>query len=56
VAQGNYSKDGVYTLAAAGPIRGAGATAEAEVEVDSTFFAPGDQRPLGIVLLGIGFR
>jgi hypothetical protein len=24
--------------------------------VDSTFFAPGDQRPLGIVLLGIGFR
>jgi hypothetical protein len=56
VVQGNYSKDGVYTLAAAGPLRGAGAAAEAEVEVDSTFFAPGDQRPLGIVLLGIGFR
>ncbi|MGP8247350.1 MAG: ArnT family glycosyltransferase [Bryobacteraceae bacterium] len=56
VAQGNYSKDGVYTLAAASPLRAAGATAEAEVEVDSTFFAPGDQRPLGVVLLGIGFR
>jgi hypothetical protein len=56
VARGNYSKDGVYTLAAAGPLRGAGAAAEAEVEVDSTFFAPGDQRPLGVVLLGIGFR
>ena len=38
------------------PLRGAGAAAEAEVEVDSTFFAPGDQRPLGVVLLGIGFR
>jgi hypothetical protein len=56
VAQGNYVKDGLYTLAAAGPIRGTGATAEAEVEVDSSFFAPGDQRPLGVVLLGIGFR
>jgi hypothetical protein len=56
VAQGNYSKDGVYTLTATGPLRGAGAAAEAEVVVDSTFFAPGDQRPLGIVLLGIGFR
>jgi len=56
VAEGNYSKDGLYTLATAAPIRGAGAIAEAEVEVDSTFFAPGDQRPLGVVLLGIGFR
>jgi hypothetical protein len=56
VAQGNYSKHGVYTLASANPIQGAGATAEAEIEVDSTFFAPGDRRPLGVVLLGIGFR
>jgi hypothetical protein len=56
VAQGNYLKDGLYTLASRGPIRGAGAIAEAEVDVDSTFFAPGDQRPLGVVLLGIGFR
>jgi hypothetical protein len=56
VAQGNYLKDGVYTLTAASPTRGAGTIAEAEVDVDSTFFAPGDQRPLGLVLLGIGFR
>jgi hypothetical protein len=26
-----------------------------EVRVDQTFRAPGDQRDLGVVLLGIGF-
>jgi hypothetical protein len=52
------------TVAAAGPgqltcpaaIQPAGATAMVEIRVDKTFRVPPDERDLGMVLLGVGFR
>jgi hypothetical protein len=38
------------------PILPTGATATIEVRVDKTFRAPPDERDLGVVLLGLGFR
>ena len=43
---------GAYTIESPGPLTGS----TAEVRVDHTFRAPGDQRDLGVVLLGIGFQ
>jgi hypothetical protein len=42
---------GPLTIESAGPLSGS----TAEVQVDRTFRAPGDQRDLGVVLLGVGF-
>jgi hypothetical protein len=42
---------GAYTIESAEPVTGS----TAELRVDRTFRAPGDQRDLGVVLLGIGF-
>ena len=42
---------GSYTVASSGPVSGE----TAELRVDRTFRAPGDQRDLGLVLIGIGF-
>jgi hypothetical protein len=54
VSQG-YAKPGAYTLTSA-PVKPAGATAMVRIEVDRTFHAPGDDRDLGVVLIGLGFQ
>lgn len=55
IASGTYQKPGAYTLISA-PVKPAGATALVEIEVDRTFNAPGDNRDLGVVLIGVGFQ
>jgi hypothetical protein len=55
VAAHTYEKPGLYTLASP-PVRGNGATATVEVEVDKTFSDPPDTRPLGVILSGVGFK
>ena len=55
VAAQTYDKAGLHTLASA-PVRGNGATATVEVEVDKTFSDPPDTRRLGVVLSGVGFK
>jgi hypothetical protein len=55
VAAGTYSGDGKYTLESADAFRGAGVSAAVELKVDRTFRVPGDQRDLGVVLIGAGF-
>lgn len=50
IAEQTYSGPGSFSLTA-GPVNGSLVT----IEVDQTFFAPGDSRELGIVLKGIGF-
>jgi hypothetical protein len=54
VASGVYAEPGSYTLESA-PVQAAGATATVEIDVDHTFFAPGDARALGIVVTAVGF-
>jgi hypothetical protein len=51
VASHTYPGSGSYTLVSAEPLQGA----TVEIRVDRTFTAPGDRRPLGMVLIGIGF-
>ena len=51
VAQQTFPGPGLYTLTSAGAVLGA----NVEVRVDQTFTAPGDQRALGMVLIGVGF-
>jgi len=51
VASHTYSGPGPYTLTSAEPLQGA----TVEIRVDRTFTAPGDQRALGMVLIGVGF-
>ena len=51
VAAHTYPGPGPYTLTSAEPLQGT----TVEIRVDRTFTAPGDQRPLGIVLIGVGF-
>jgi hypothetical protein len=55
VASGAYARPGLYTLASA-PVRGSGAIALVEIDLDQTFVAPPDTRDLGVVLSGVGFR
>lgn len=56
VAEATYNKTGeVYTLSSSVPLNAAG-EATVTLAVDKTFQAPGDQRALGVVLAGIGFR
>lgn len=55
VAAGTYPGDGKYTLESAEALRGMGTSATVELRVDRTFRAPGDQRDLGVVLIGAGF-
>jgi hypothetical protein len=54
VASSVYSEPGLHTLESP-PIQAAGVTAAVEIDVDPTFFAPGDARALGIVLRSVGF-
>jgi hypothetical protein len=51
VASHTYAGSGSYTLVSAEPLQGA----TVEIRVDRTFTAPGDRRPLGMVLIGVGF-
>ena len=51
VASHTYPGPGPYTLVSAEPLQGA----TVEIRVDRTFTAPGDRRPLGMVLIGVGF-
>jgi hypothetical protein len=51
----SYARPGAYTLTSP-PLKPAGATAIVGVEVDQTFHAPGDDRDLGVVLIGVGFQ
>jgi hypothetical protein len=51
VASHTYPGPGPYTLVSAEPLQGA----TVEIRVDRTFTAPGDQRPLGMVLISVGF-
>jgi hypothetical protein len=46
---------GPYTLRS-GELRPEAEVARLEIAVDQTFSAPGDQRALGVVLMGAGFR
>jgi hypothetical protein len=51
VASHTYPGPGAYTLTSAEPLPGT----TVEIRVDRTFTAPGDQRALGMVLIGVGF-
>ena len=51
VASKDIPAAGPYTIESAAPYAGS----TVEVRVDRTFRAPGDQRDLGVVLLGVGF-
>jgi hypothetical protein len=55
VAEQRYEGPGSYTLRSP-PIAPEGESATVSIEVDQTFRPPGDQRDLGIVLHGMGFR
>ena len=50
-----YPRPGAYTLTSP-PIQPAGPTAMIGIEVDKIFHAPGDDRDLGVVLIGVGFQ
>jgi len=51
VATHTYPGPGAYKLTSTEPLQGS----TVEVRVDKTFTAPGDQRALGMVLIGVGF-
>jgi hypothetical protein len=51
VASHTYPGPGAYKLTSPEALQGS----TVEIRVDRTFTAPGDQRPLGMVLLGVGF-
>lgn len=55
VAAHTYAGPGDYALSTA-PLQPAAPVAVVTVELDATFNAPPDQRDLGVVLRGIGFR
>ena len=55
VASQTFPGPGPYTLASA-PVRAAGATATVEIDLDQTFTVPGDERELGVIVTGIGFK
>ena len=54
IAEDTFAKPGAYALTA--PYRAASKTATITVTADQTFTAPGDERKLGVVIVGVGFR
>ena len=54
VAEDTFKGPGSYKLAA--PFQSSNPTATVTIAVDKTFSAPGDQRNLGVVITGVGFR
>jgi hypothetical protein len=51
VATHTYPGPGAYKLTSAEPLQGS----TVEIRLDRTFTAAGDQRVLGMVLMGVGF-
>jgi hypothetical protein len=56
VAEQTFSEPGEYTLRSAGPFAASSGFVAVVLALDQTFRAPGDERDLGVVLKGIGFR
>jgi hypothetical protein len=56
VAEESYSGTGSFTLTSSEPIQASGEVATVTLTIDKTFSVPGDQRELGVILTGIGFR
>jgi 4-amino-4-deoxy-L-arabinose transferase-like glycosyltransferase len=54
VATRSYPSPGSWSLESK-PVRGESEFAMAEIAVDKTFRAPGDERDLGVVVIGVGF-
>jgi hypothetical protein len=54
VAEDTFRQPGLYSLAAPLDVRAPAVTVT--ISTDRTFTAPGDQRKLGVVIRGIGFR
>jgi hypothetical protein len=54
IAEDTFPKDGAYKLSA--PFKAPGPTATITIIVDKTHTVPGDQRKLGVVITGLGFR
>jgi len=55
VASQTFARPGLYTLTTS-PLRAEGAAATIGIEIDRTFTDPPDQRQLGVVLSGVGFK
>ena len=55
VASLNFAGSGVHTVTTP-PLKPAGDTALIGIAVDRTFNVPGDNRDLGVVLIGVGFQ
>jgi hypothetical protein len=56
VAEKSYSGPGSFTLTSSEPIQVPGDVVTVTLMIDKTFSVPGDQRELGVILTGIGFR
>jgi hypothetical protein len=54
VAEETFPRPGIYSLAA--PLEASATAVTVTISTDRTFSAPGDQRKLGVVIRGIGFR
>ena len=56
VAAQTYDRAGAAFTLTSPPLKPAGPTAMVGIEVDRTFQAPGDNRELGVVVIGAGFQ
>ena len=55
VASQTYASPGTYVLSS-GAVKPEGNSAQVTITLDKTFSAPGDNRDLGVILTGVGFR
>src|SRR5205085_8311057 len=55
VAEQTYTAPGAYTITTP-PVKPVANTATITITADKTFSVPGDQRVLGVVLIGVGFK
>jgi 4-amino-4-deoxy-L-arabinose transferase-like glycosyltransferase len=56
VAEQTFPEPGEYTLRSSSPLTASSGFVHIVLALDQTFRAPGDERDLGVVLKGIGFR
>ncbi|MEZ5401181.1 MAG: glycosyltransferase family 39 protein [Bryobacteraceae bacterium] len=56
VAEAEYPAAGEYTLRSAAPVGPRASASTVTLEVSEAFRVPGDQRELGLILTGIGYR
>jgi hypothetical protein len=56
VAEATFPGPGEYTLRSTSPVPASAGLVSVALVLDQTFRAPGDERDLGVVLKGIGFR